>query len=92
MGKLKVKDIRYEEFMGRMCEIKFVEVYTMDRLVDWIEDLVDIHYKVIWSSAHRMYLENTLKSNDYVFIDCKQKIDLKDNRILNYYQPVILMF
>lgn len=92
MGRFKVKDIRTEEFMGELCEIKFVEVYIMDQLIEWIEELVDVQYKVVWCSPHRIYMKSNIKERDYVFIDCKQKINPNDTRITNYFQPVILMF
>ena len=92
MAKLKVKDIKYEEFYGRMSEIKYVEVYIIDTLIEWLKDLDSIDYKIIWCMPHRVILKHIRKPNDYVFIDCKQSINVKDNRILYYFQPMILPF
>lgn len=93
MAKYKVQDIRYEEVYGEICEVKYVQVYTIDSLLSWLEDLKKIHYSVVWCLKHRMILKHNYKSKDYVFIDCKATINIKDNRIfLSYFQPEILPF
>lgn len=93
MAKYRVDDIRMEEVFGELCEVKYVQVYTIERLLEWLKELTDIHYSVIWCLEHRMILKHDYKAKDYVFLDCKARINIKDNRILlEYFQPEILPF
>ena len=92
MAKFKVRDIQNEEMYGRMCEVKYIHTYTLDQLIDWLHDLEEIDFDIIWCKQHRVIMQHKRNRSDIVLIDVKATINPKDNRIMRYFQPMILMF
>lgn len=92
MEKIKVRDIQNEEMYGRMCEVKYIQTYTLDQLTYWLHDLEEIDFEVIWCKPHRVIMQHKRNNRDIVLIDVKATIDPKDSRIIRYFQPIVLMF